>query len=172
MAEKKKKGKTNETEVEKYFDDKKYNTLMVGEGGKFSVADKIKEDLAGLLLNEDRELKVETLKLLKGESGKKLLLEAISATEDTAGKQVLLAACWESDIDFSGEIDFFTELLKKEKKAEVVLEIVTVLEESIPQCEADVIRKLLKTIEDLEESSNAVINEWLENLKKSCENIL
>ena len=61
-----------------------------------------------LTLSENRDFKEEALLILKKEKAGDLLITAIKKTEKS--KHILVAACWESEINFSNNLPFFVEL--------------------------------------------------------------
>ena len=77
-----------------------------------------------------RELKDEVLHTLKTGEAQKLLVEVIAMKEYVKHRQVLLAACWESGLDFSNHLDFFIALLSdKDTNDLCFVEIATIIEE-------------------------------------------
>jgi hypothetical protein len=110
MAKKEKK-KSGQFEIRETKD---YKTLILGGKGKDrkpSDAEQAEQLLK--LLTPDREnmqLKQDTLKELKSESGKELLLKAIALSKDPAHTRIFTAACWEAGLDFSKYLSFFVPL--------------------------------------------------------------
>ena len=96
-------------DFKKYFDNKEYVTKIVGaeeEAENLTVAnDKITSLIQLLTLSENRDFKEETLLILKKEKAGDLLITAIKKTKKN--KHILVAACWESEIDFSKHLPFF-----------------------------------------------------------------
>ncbi len=102
----------NIEEVEKFFDEENYNTLIVEED-KFKSTKKAKlEDLLDLLLDENRDRKEEALNMLKAEKEKAqvFLLHIIHETDNEDHLALLLAACWECGLDFSPYLVEFVQL--------------------------------------------------------------
>lgn len=129
MKEDKKKEEQS-NELEKYFDEKQYNTIIVGKDGAKPASD---ADLVFVLLDEQagREERDEALKQLKEQNRPSILMEAIRETSDPAKKAKLVAACWETGIDFSSHLLFFTELVCSDDFS-VALEAFTVIEQMHP----------------------------------------
>lgn len=101
-----------EIDPEKLFDEKEYATLIIGnEDG--SKKDILNADLITVLISEktSREEKDEALVLLKTNQAKDMLLKAISKTKNTKQKATIIAACWETGLDFSKEYLTFIELI-------------------------------------------------------------
>ena len=77
-----------------------------------------------------REIKDEVLHTLKAGESQKLLVEVIGMKEYFKYRQILLAACWESGLDFSNHLDFFISLLADKKTDELsCVEIATIIDE-------------------------------------------
>ncbi len=116
-------------EIEKYFDEENYHTLIVDEKEFKPVKAAKLEDLLDLLKDEDRNRKEEALSLLKAErdKGQKFLMEAIRDCDDEAQLPVLVAACWESGLDFT---PYFTEFIQLcvEEDLLTCIEAVTTIE--------------------------------------------
>src|ERR1044072_4303994 len=77
-----------------------------------------------------REIKDEVLKVLKEGESQDLLMEIIGMKEYVNPRRILLAACWESGLDFSEYLEKFIALLsEKSTDTPSALEIVTIIEE-------------------------------------------
>ncbi len=101
----------NEEHVEKFFDEENYNTLLVEEN-KFKSTKKARlEDLIELLTAEEREKKDEALKMLKNEKAQQFLLDSIHNADNEEHLSVLVAACWESGLDFTSHFSEFISLV-------------------------------------------------------------
>ncbi|MCD6069260.1 MAG: hypothetical protein K0S33_4086 [Bacteroidetes bacterium] len=124
-----KKENTNEEEnVEKYFDEENYSTLVVGPE-KFTTPKKMLiEDVVGILRSKELSTRDEALKLLKEQNAQQVLIDAIEDDDYTASRHLLVAACWESGLDFSKYIAVFLELAG-DRDLMVSLEAITVLEQ-------------------------------------------
>jgi hypothetical protein len=96
-----------EDDPEFYFDQNQFMTLVVNseEFAKKNV-EQIK-NLVEVLSSSSREDKDEALRILKKEEGQELLLHAIAKEEFRDHRAVLIAACWESGLDFTKHFDFF-----------------------------------------------------------------
>jgi hypothetical protein len=93
--------------------------------------EKLIETLVGQLTHPGaREIKDEVLKVLKEGESQDLLVEIIGMKEYVKHRQVLLATCWESGLDFSEYLEKFIALLSdKLTDTPSALEIVTIIEE-------------------------------------------
>jgi hypothetical protein len=137
MADSKKKNDGNEDKNEedpssstgeKYFDGKNYSTLIVGSD-KFTTPEKLLiEEVIAALTSGDHSLKDEALQELKDQEAQQALIDAIEDDEYKKHRQLLIAACWESGLDFSAHTDVFMELAG-DKDAMTSLEAITVLEQ-------------------------------------------
>ncbi len=99
-------------DFKKYFDNKEYVTKIVGNEEEQSVHDldndKISSLIALITKPENRDFKEEALLILKKEKAGYLLVSAIKKAKKD--KAILVAACWESEINFSSDLLFFIEL--------------------------------------------------------------
>jgi hypothetical protein len=98
-------------DFKKYFDNSEYVTKIVGNNDDVPLSldnDKIASLVALLTLPENKEFKEETLLILKKEKAGDLLITAI--TKAKKNKHILVAACWESEINYSHQLPFFINL--------------------------------------------------------------
>jgi len=161
-----------EENPEKLFDENEYKTITVG--GEETVSALKEENFVKTLLNlldsgnpDDKE---SALDLLKKEHAVDYLLGAIKAIQNNDKKAVLLAACWETGLDFKGHHNFFMEYVVHPNPL-ISLEAITVLDtnrETIPKEELQgLIDKLSAAI--AKNHDNASL---LEDLKRSFEDQL
>ncbi len=107
-----------------------YNSLFISTQVENEPATSFRGSLGELLSNPaHRLLKDEVLRDIKEKHGKKLLLEAIRECKQPSQLSFLVAACWETGIDFSSELSFFVELALRSETL-VALECLTVIEQS------------------------------------------
>lgn len=124
--------------VDKYFNGAEYNTVTIGSGenqGSPLKEENFVKTLLNLLDSGNPEDKDNALDLLKKENAVDYLLQAVKATQNSDKKAVLLAACWESGLNFKGHHNFFMEYALHPNPL-VSLEAITVLDtnrESIPK---------------------------------------
>ena len=104
------------------------------------------KQLIELLGSRNSEHKDAGLELLKNEKSIDFLLEAITETEQKSHKAVLIAACWESGLDFKGHEVFFTELAL-DNDLFISLEAITVLD-TIENMEVANMKEALKKLND------------------------
>ena len=94
-----------------YFNEEQFSTLVLNSD---DFAKKNKEqikNLVGLLTSGSTDEKDKALYILKKEDGREMLLYAIANSEFKSLRQQLVAACWESGLDFSKFIEFFVQLI-------------------------------------------------------------
>lgn len=123
----------NQDDLKKYFNSKEYITAIVGEGERTeNVAEITGKKIASLIslltdpLNKD--VKEETLITLKREKAGEILLAAIASPNAKKVRHLLVAACWESEINFSKYLPFFI-TLSLDADYLVSLEAITTIEQ-------------------------------------------
>ncbi len=119
-----------ENDYKKYFNPKEYITHIVG-GDTTKEDQPEKEDEIKLLTNlltdpKHKDVKEETLLELKKEKKGDVLLLAIANQKDKKLLPLLIAACWESEINFSKYMPFFV-LLALDDDYFISLEAMTVI---------------------------------------------
>lgn len=123
--------KNDSSESEKFFDEAQYRTVTVGREADDSAAP-LKQagfvkTLLSLLDSGNPTDKDNALELLKKENAVDYLMAAIRDAGSNDKKAVLLAACWESGLDFKGHHGFFMEYAFSPNPL-VSLEAITVLD--------------------------------------------
>jgi hypothetical protein len=118
-------------DLKKYFNSKEYSTAIIGAGGDEPAAS-LNEGKIGTLISlltdpSNKDVKEETLLTLKKEKGGELLLACIASPKSDGVKHLLVAACWESEINFSKYLPFFI-LLAMHDDYLISLEAITVIE--------------------------------------------
>lgn len=142
----------------KYFDSKEYTTAIIGLGkeentvplneGKVST-------LITLLTNPDNKLiKEEALVTLKKEKGGELLLTAIASPKAEGNRHILVAACWESEINFSKYLPFFV-LLAMDDNYLISLEAITCIENMEGPFDEQHIADGIKKLKDKQKGMNS-----------------
>ncbi|MDP2385668.1 MAG: hypothetical protein Q8M29_04810 [Bacteroidota bacterium] len=116
----------SEVNVQKYFDEQNYSTLIIG-AEKNEETKQQGDDIVELLIEGIRENKVEALRILKEQNAQFALINAIENITHKHERALLIAACWESGLDFSAHFDKFLTYAGDED-ALVSLEAITVLE--------------------------------------------
>ena len=111
-----------------YFDENNFSTVILhSEDFHHKHMDEIK-NLSDLIISGKREDKDLALQILKKEDGRDLLLSAIANKNNKEHRALLIAACWESGLDFSNYLELFVLLILTGAYYEC-LEAVTVLEQ-------------------------------------------
>ena len=121
----------SEKELEKLFDTSNYKTLIVGnEKSKTEKKVNLKQ-LLKLLKSEDRGEKEIVLDLIKKEQAQFALMEGLLNPDFlNEDKAILIAACWESGLDFSIYINDFINLAIETEDLRIALECYTLIQES------------------------------------------
>jgi hypothetical protein len=118
-------------DLTKYFNSKEYATTIIGETEdiRFPVTneDKISSLISLLTDPANKEIKEEALITLKKEKGGETLLLAIASPKANTVRNILVAACWESEINFSKYLPFFI-LLALDENYLISLEAITTIE--------------------------------------------
>ncbi|MGQ0828051.1 MAG: hypothetical protein ACT4ON_06625 [Bacteroidota bacterium] len=121
----------NTDDLKKYFNSKEYITTIVG-GEEEIKSQKITGDKIAALISlltdpKNKDIKEEALLALKREKGGEVLLAAIASPNAEKDRHILVAACWESEINFSKYLPFFITLALSTDYL-VSLEAITVIE--------------------------------------------
>ena len=113
----------------KLFDQKQYSTLIINREG-FSKKENSSADLIESLLEPGltRSEFEAVFKELKKANAGAMLVDAIAKVKNPKQKKILVAACWESGIDFSDHFMFFAEIVLN-GDFETSLEALTVIED-------------------------------------------
>jgi hypothetical protein len=111
--------------------------------------DKTKSELVNQLVNPElREFRADVLALLKENESQDLLLEIISDKNFKKQRPVLIAACWETGLDFSKHLEKFINLLEDKNTDDFsAIEIATVIDELPGPFDAKVLEKCIKQLE-------------------------
>lgn len=121
----------NSEDLKKYFNPKEYITKIIGVDGVEEEAEPVDETKINNIItlladNPDYAVKEQALLTLKKEKGEELLLVAIASDKAKEKRNRLVAACWESEINFSKYLPFFV-LLALDNDYLVSLEAITVI---------------------------------------------
>ena len=122
----------NKDDLKKLYDSNEYLTKIIGintgvESSEDETEEKISAIISLLTDPENKELKEQTLLVLKKSNAGDLLLSSISNQAVKNKKHILIAACWESEINFSSKLPFFINLVNASDYL-VTLEAITVIE--------------------------------------------
>lgn len=118
-----------EIDPAKLFDEKEYSTIILGTETT-TKKDGDNADFITVLVSPktSREEKDEALKALKENKAQAFMLSAISKTKKPEHKAAIVAACWETGLDFSKDYLFFIDLICSDN-FHVSFEAFTVIEE-------------------------------------------
>jgi len=157
-------------DFQKYFDNKEYVTKIVGNTDDASISDldndKISSLISLLTKPENRDFKEETLIILKKEKAGELLITAIKKAKKD--KAILVAACWESEINFSNHLPFFI-TLALDKDYLVSLEAITVISTMEGPFNTDEVKQVILKVKDekkkLESERQVLLNDLANTLE-------
>jgi hypothetical protein len=158
-----------EINPEKLFDEKEYATLIIGNdvGSK---SDLKNADFISIIVNDKstREEKDEALLILKTHRANNLLISAIAKTKNPIHKALVIAACWETGLDFSEHYLTFVELICSDH-FNVSFEAYTVISEMEAEISEDILLKAENILTPyLDKNSNAKLAlEYISNKLKT-----
>jgi hypothetical protein len=169
----------NTDELKKYFNSKEYATAIIGKDGISTPAspseDKISTLISLLTDPANKELKEETLLTLKKEKGgDEVLLLAIASPKAKEVRHIMVAACWESEINFSKYLPFFI-LLALDPDYLISLEAITTIENMegpFSQKDLEAAIEKVKAAKKKETSERQVLlNDLVDTLERFLTNI-
>jgi hypothetical protein len=164
----------NTDDLKKYFDTNQYITTIVGEQDTVTMTAPVTEDKITTLISlltdpSNKDVKEETLITLKKENAGEVLLQAIASPKSIASRHLLVAACWESEINFSKYLPFFI-LLALDKNYLISLEAITTIENMEgPFIEKDVkeaIKKVKTEQKDIPSERAILLNDLVMTLER------
>lgn len=129
---------------QKYFDEKKFRTIIIGKDGiknTDDLKDAIDEIGEGKLLPEERE---ELLAKIKASNPAKALLKVVSSIQDKTKKARLLSVYWEIGLDCTDDFLFFIRQAC-EGDYMIAMEVLTIVE----TIESEVLADDLKVAQQL-----------------------
>jgi hypothetical protein len=111
--------------------------------------EKTKAELVNQLTNPElRESRSDVLSLLKENESQHLLLDIISDEDYEKERPALIAACWETGLDFSKHLEKFIDLLEDKRTDDFsAIEIATVIDEMPGPFDAKVLEKCIRQLE-------------------------
>ncbi|MCW3075626.1 MAG: hypothetical protein JWO32_235 [Bacteroidetes bacterium] len=150
----------------KLFDENEYSTLIVNRDG-FSKKDNDIADLIESLLDKEvtRQELENIFSKLKEKNATAILVESIKKAGKTSEKTKLVAACWESGLDFSNELLFFTELALQPDFA-LAMEALTVIENSESIVPEKTLTQALELVQSSKSPNASIIEDLTTNLKQ------
>ena len=150
----------------KFFNEEEYNTIKIGTAAEEKKKSDAAKDILALLTSKTIGEKDVALDLLKKEKAVNVLVDAVKDCKNPKNKALLVAACWESGMDFKAHLDFFAELVHDEDLF-VSLEAITVISENIGDIDKAQAQKLINSLSKAAEDhfNAALIQDVIENLK-------
>lgn len=150
----------------KFFDKKEYNTLLVNREG-FNSSQNQMADLLEQLLDKktERQEKETIFSALKKADARAILIAAINEVNRNEEKAALIAACWESGLDFTNDFLFFSELACH-KDFSVAMEALTVLETIENQVSQEVLTKALLYTQNHKSQNESLIKDLIDNIQR------
>lgn len=145
-----------EIDPKKLFDENEYATLVIGTEG-MNKKDTNSADYLSIIVspNRTREEKDEALIHLKENNAQTFMLSAITKTKNLERKALLIAACWETGLDFSKDYLFFIDLICSDD-FHVSFEAFTVIEEMEAEISHDTLNKALGILTKVKEPGISV----------------
>jgi hypothetical protein len=154
-----------EIDPKKLFDEKEYSTIILGSEG-MSKKDANNADLLATLISNKstREEKDYALLRLKENNAQDFIVTAISKTKKPELKAQIVAACWETGLDFSKHFPFFIDLVASSEFT-VSFEAVTVIQEMETEIDPVVLQQSLDKLL-LVKNPNVCVNDAMEHIRQ------
>lgn len=152
-------------EQKKLFDEEQYSTLIVNREG-FSKKENDIADLIETLLDEKttRQQSEDIFLKLKETKAQSLLVSSIQTAKKNEEKAKLIAASWESGLDFTPHFLFFAELVGNDD-FQIAMEALTVVENIESQIDESILTKALEIAQSVKSTHADLINELITNIK-------
>jgi hypothetical protein len=167
----------NTDDLKKYFDSNQYITTIVGEQETATMAPPVAEDKISTLISlltdpSNKDVKEETLITLKKEKAGDVLLQAIASPKSLTNRHLLVAACWESEINFSKYLPFFI-LLALDTNYLISLEAITTIENMegpfVENAVKEAIKKVKAQQKDIPSERAILLNDLVMTLERFLE---
>ena len=148
-----------EIDPTKLFDEKEYATIIIGSEG-MSKKDTSNADYVTVLVSSrsSREEKDEALLALKENNAQAFIINAIAKTKNVEQKALLIAACWETGLDFSKDYLVFVELIGHENFI-VSFEAFTVIQEMEAEIDESTLKLALDMLNKFTKGNEVTIND-------------
>ena len=165
-------------DLKKYFDSKEYITQIIGidrEQEKPKVNENKISNLISLLTDPaNKAFKEDTLLTLKKEKAGDILLLSIASPKAKMNKHLLVAACWESEINFSKYLSFFI-ILALDSDDLVSLEAITVISTMEGPFNNDAVKEGIKKVKvaiqnNVDGARTVLLNDLIYTLEGFIEN--
>lgn len=155
-----------EINPEKLFDEKEYATIILGDDVKHKKDIENADLVTALISNKaSREEKDEALIALKANNASAFLIKAIEKTKNPDHKAILIAACWETGLDFSKNLQTFVELVAH-SHFNVSFEAFTVIQEMDGQLNELDIKAGLEKLKEMQSENQIYIDDTIEFLQQ------
>jgi len=165
----------NTEDLKKYFDSKEYITTIIGKDSEIDIStideSKISNLISLLTDPANKKLKEETLLTLKKEKGGDILLLAIASPKAKAVRHKLVAACWESEINFSHYLSFFI-LLALDNDYLVSMEAITVISTMVGPFKNEDVKEAIKKVKAAQKNSTTEKKFLLDDLAETLESFV
>jgi len=140
-------------------------------GAKNPASDaKLISNFIELLTNpEQKDLKHEALEIIRKANAQQFLVDLISMPAQHKHQRELVMACWETGLDFSNHLIFFSNLVVN-CGYPVALEAITVIDEMRILSDALIVKKSTEILSSssLSPDKQALVSETLERLSNFC----
>jgi hypothetical protein len=148
-----------EIDPAKLFDEKEYATIIIGSEG-MSKKDTSNADYVTALVSarSTREEKDEALIALKENNAQDFMINAIAKTKNLDQKALLIAACWETGLDFSKHYMVFIDLICHENFI-VSFEAFTVIQEMEAEIDQATLKKALDVLKKNKKGNDVTVND-------------
>jgi hypothetical protein len=155
-----------EIDPAKLFDEKEYATIIIGSEG-MSKKDTSNADYVTILVSasSSREEKDEALIALKENNAQDFMINAITKTKNLDRKALLIAACWETGLDFSKDYMVFIDLICHENFI-VSFEAFTVIQEMDAEIDQLTLKKALEVLNKCKKGNQVTVNDAKELIKQ------
>jgi hypothetical protein len=156
-----------EFDPKKLFNEKEYNTLIIGRDGFTKGENDIADVLESLFEKEvTRTMREAIFAQLKEMNAVDMLVNTIKETKNKEQQAILTEACWESGLDFKDHYLFFVELACLDH-FQLAHEAITVLEYNETRPSPEVIKTALAMANASKSSQNVLIEELKALLNES-----
>lgn len=147
-----------EINPEELFDEEQYSTVIIGNDNA-SKKDLENADYITVLISSktSREEKDDALIKLKENNAQAILIKAINKTKNGVQKASVIAACWETGLDFSKDFLFFIELICSNDLI-VSLEALTVIQEMETVIEEEKLKKAMDLLNKVSTPNLSVLD--------------
>ena len=150
----------------KLFDEEQYSTLIIKRDGFDKKQNSVADILEALLDEKNTRSENEELFLrLKENNAQQMLMEAIDAADKPSEKVKLLAACWESCLDFTPHFLYFVKMACN-ADFNIALEALSVVESCEGDIDTVVLAEALLMVQSLEKKPHELIDDLTESIKQ------